>query len=168
MQNLLEKFGLENRTPIQRRIEYNVTHGLFYNSQTNFIDGREFDFSDLDWQEIERYHLKEKSVKNSQEGLQAHLFEMEQRVKLPIIQVNRDYLQAKGKLTPWKRFRLRVAEYFLSDSEGLKDAAVYETINKIKERRGEGLLGDAIYYLFHAFGHKNSKAFDMAMLLHWK
>ncbi|MDP1695704.1 MAG: hypothetical protein Q8L29_02210 [archaeon] len=79
------------QTAIQERIEYIVTNGLRYDSRTEFIDGRE---KEIGW--LDRNLVSEKKVKNSPEGLQAHLAELDLIYWAPRV----EYMQNLLKTAP--------------------------------------------------------------------
>jgi len=79
------------QTFIQERIEYIVTNGSGYDSRTRFIECRE---KELGF--IERNLVSEDSVKNSPEGLQAHLVNLDLKYWTPRV----NYMQELLKTAP--------------------------------------------------------------------
>ena len=79
-----------NSTPLQHQIEKIVTHGLGYNTQTQFFESREKDLGIIE--KLARdYFVSEEEVKNSPEGLKAHLYELDVRKLLPLLEKAMNY-----------------------------------------------------------------------------
>src|SRR3989344_610300 len=116
------------KTPIQRRIEMSVTNGIGYDSQTQFIEGR--------WEKLgylEKINawlfVDEEDIKNSKEGLSAHLADLQSKTRLPLLRRYYHYLKnnsedAKEKFNiGFIRYHLRLlcAENFIKYYEHLPD-----------------------------------------------
>ncbi len=91
---------MNNPSNIQKRIEYLVTNGLGYNSQTKFLNGRE------DLSLLERFSKKflknrEENIKNTFYGLRTHLFEMEIKIRMPLL-TEKEIRKSYSLLRSWK------------------------------------------------------------------
>jgi len=130
MLNLMKK-SYELRLPIQEFIEYKVTNGLGYDSETKFDKERKVENTEMVFSRL--YSITEEDVKNTEKGLKAHLFDMQARVKLPFLEVRHDYFSTTGGLVSFiqrKRHKLAI-NYYKSNLKDLKESAV---VNLIKDR----------------------------------
>lgn len=84
-----------NKTSTQLIIENSVTNGLEYNTSTIFLEEK----NNIGWVErkIREYLVREEDVKNTQDGLRAHLFELTYGHRVSEHQMQ-DYLKHLKKL----------------------------------------------------------------------
>ncbi|MEK6927862.1 MAG: hypothetical protein AABX11_05510 [Nanoarchaeota archaeon] len=128
--SLFSRQELLDALSIKGRINYLVTNGLGYQTHTNFIQGRE---NKLGF--FARYfsrHTSEDKVKNSPEGLQAHLYELEKKDD----ELSLEILTSILEITPITRTSISGIIFKLLHRKGAKESLFSHSRDRAVEQVG--------------------------------